>query len=204
MLEDEGLEQAESEAVDDDMEVVDDVDEEIEELDDQQLLASLEECGLDEEDARDIFLELLTQPSSKGGRGGKSGGKGGDRKRTWKDARQLRTSLRLSRGQPSQSGSSAGARPRTAFQAARRASAGAGGSTRGKLSIEDIKKVSRCGNCGQMGHWHKECKNPTMSKDDREKQQGNKGNYMASSQGQHETAFGFASEEDDADDVEAH
>ena len=103
--------------------------------------------------------------------------------------------MRLSRGQPSQasSGSSAGARPRTAFQAARRASVGAGGGAGRKLSIEDIKKVSRCGNCGQMGHWHKECKNPAMSKEDREKKGGSKGNYMT-----HETSFGFA-EEDEAE-----
>ena len=29
-----------------------------------------------------------------------------------------------------------------------------------RLSIDELKKVSRCGNCLERGHWHEECKNP--------------------------------------------
>ena len=35
-----------------------------------------------------------------------------------------------------------------------------------KLSIEQLKLVTKCGRCGEVGHWHKECKNdakPNMS-----------------------------------------
>lgn len=31
---------------------------------------------------------------------------------------------------------------------------------RPRLSIEKLKLVTRCGRCGERGHWHRKCKNP--------------------------------------------
>ncbi|CAE7481054.1 SRR1, partial [Symbiodinium sp. CCMP2456] len=31
---------------------------------------------------------------------------------------------------------------------------------RGRLSLEELKKVTKCANCGEKGHWRDECKNP--------------------------------------------
>lgn len=33
-----------------------------------------------------------------------------------------------------------------------------------RLSIEQLKKVTRCGNCKQKGHWHEECPHPYKPK----------------------------------------
>ena len=38
---------------------------------------------------------------------------------------------------------------------------------RGRLSIQELKKVTRCGNCGQKGHWREDCKNPYKPKSDK-------------------------------------
>ena len=34
------------------------------------------------------------------------------------------------------------------------------GTQRPRLSIEQLKKISKCANCGQKGHWRAECTNP--------------------------------------------
>ena len=36
---------------------------------------------------------------------------------------------------------------------------------RRKLSIQELKRVSRCGNCLERGHWHEECKNAYKPRD---------------------------------------
>lgn len=37
---------------------------------------------------------------------------------------------------------------------------------RGKLPISELKKITRCGNCGQKGHWREDCQNPYKPKND--------------------------------------
>ena len=34
-----------------------------------------------------------------------------------------------------------------------------------KMSIEEIKKITRCGNCLRTGHWHRECTEPPRERD---------------------------------------
>ena len=34
-----------------------------------------------------------------------------------------------------------------------------------RLTVDELKLVTRCGKCGQKGHWHKECPNPEKPRD---------------------------------------
>ena len=34
-----------------------------------------------------------------------------------------------------------------------------------KMTIEEIKKVTRCGNCHKVGYWHRECPEPPRKKE---------------------------------------
>ena len=61
-----------------------------------------------------------------------------------------------------------------------------------RLPIEELKKVTRCSNCGDKGHWREDCKQPYRSKAEREKREkeasafvflGTNGNKAASSCG---------------------
>jgi len=57
------------------------------------------------------------------------------------------------------------------------------------MSSDDVKKLSRCGNAGEIGHWHHECAKPPRSKAEWEKAEGAKGSYFAVDD--HADVFGF-------------
>ncbi|CAK0886145.1 unnamed protein product, partial [Prorocentrum cordatum] len=57
----------------------------------------------------------------------------GKTKKTWKENQQLKTALKRDRG----------------FWKKKR-----------RLTPTQLKLITKCGNCGEVGHWHKECKNP--------------------------------------------
>lgn len=67
----------------------------------------------------------------------------GERKRTWTENRQLKAARKKDRRHFEDSSSRA---PRP-------------GNKR-KLSISELKKITRCANCQHKGHWHEECRNP--------------------------------------------
>ena len=72
---------------------------------------------------------------------------GSDRKRTWKENRLLKAAQKKDRRHFDQKDSRP---PRS--------------STKRRLSIQELKKVTKCGNCGEKGHWHEECQKPHRPK----------------------------------------
>ena len=67
-----------------------------------------------------------------------------------------------------------------------------------KLSVAELKKITRCGNCLEKGHWHEECKNPykpRSSKTDGEKPKShyNAFAYVGTAGSSSEAALSFLS-----------
>ena len=48
--------------------------------------------------------------------------------------------------------------------------------THRRLPVSELKKVTRCSNCGEKGHWKEECDRPYRSRSAREKQEKSQGN----------------------------
>ena len=71
-----------------------------------------------------------------------------NKKKTWLENKQLKQARRKDR-RHFEDKSSRPARP---------------GNNR-RMSVEQLKKVTRCGNCKQKGHWHEECPHPYNAKD---------------------------------------
>ena len=73
------------------------------------------------------------------------------RRRTWSEARQLKRDK---------------ARDRDHFDSRRKKTTGSPRPKAGrrKISIDELKKTTKCANCGEKGHWKKECKNPYRPK----------------------------------------
>ena len=99
-------------------------------------------------------------------------------KRTWKENKRLKMARRKDRRHFS------GGRERDREK----------GRGRGGVSTDLMKKVSRCGNCGEKGHWAEDCTRPYRSKSERLAQE-------AAQKGRKETpkkvAFVFLGEEGD-------
>ena len=57
------------------------------------------------------------------------------------------------------------------FQAARTTSFQGTGEAKVKIDIANIKARTRCANCGERGHWHKERTKPRKTREQREKDQ---------------------------------
>lgn len=72
---------------------------------------------------------------------------GSDRRKTWKENKLLKAAQKKDRRHFDQKGSRP---PRT--------------SGKRRLSIAELKKVTKCGNCGEKGHWHEECQKPHRPK----------------------------------------
>ena len=96
----------------------------------------------DEEDAKEI-LSAMARDQSKGGYNFKE-----KFKRTFTAVNAAKKSRSLARGYGVNR--DAGSERRASGPAVRE-----GGSY--KISIEALKKKTRCASCGQVGHWHKEC-----------------------------------------------
>ena len=91
-------------------------------------------------------------------------------KKTWKENKKLKMARRKDRrhfaGKPS-------------------------GDRRPRLSTEQLKKVSRCSNCGEKGHWAEDCSKPYRSKADRLAQEAKKRGEKSSGGGFKGAAFVF-------------
>lgn len=67
-----------------------------------------------------------------------------------------------------------------------------------KLSVAELKKVTRCGNCLERGHWHEECTNPykprgAKTEVEKSKHHYNAFSYLGTSAGSSEAALSFLS-----------
>ena len=67
----------------------------------------------------------------------------------------------------------------------------AGIERRPRLSTEQLKRVSRCSNCGEKGHWAEDCSRPYRSKADRLAQEAKKKGDKGGAGGQKGAAFVF-------------
>ena len=116
---------------------------------DKNFLAELEALDLEEEEAQEAFSALETQ------------------RRSWADNRRLKQNLKKDRAGAIAAGIPQGSRPAgSSFKKDRK-----------KLTIAELKLISRCANCGQKGHWKAECTNAYRPKD---AQKGNGGGAMGS------------------------
>eukprot|EP00971_Amphidinium_carterae_P124987 2476123-Amphidinium_carterae.1 len=109
-----------------------------------ELLTELEALDLDEAEATEAFAVLEKQ-----------------QKKSWSANKFFKQALRKDR--------SGGLAARAAAGSAPASPAVLGGSPSGpprrkRLSIAELKLVSKCANCGKKGHWHAECKEPKRPK----------------------------------------
>ena len=86
-------------------------------------------------------------------------------KRTWKENKKLKLAQKKDRRHFTDKGS----RPYRP----------SGGRPRKPMNVDAIKKVSRCSNCGERGHWAEDCRKPYRSKAERLEQEKN--NYKSGS-----------------------
>ena len=105
---------------------------------DPEELAGLD---LDEEEAAEVFAVLE------------------QRRRTWSENKKLKQALRKDRSGVMAGSSSSPPVSQSAGGGAAVSSLNKG-SGRKRMSIAELKLISRCANCGQKGHWRAECKNP--------------------------------------------
>ena len=99
------------------------------------IFAEIEEMDLDEDKGREVLAALVNV-----------------RKKTWSENKKIKRGVKKDR-RFFDSSSASSARPK-----------GQKGTPRNRLSVDQLKLVTRCGNCGEKGHWHKECKNPPRPK----------------------------------------
>mmetsp|Transcript_26010 Transcript_26010/g.41291 ORF Transcript_26010/g.41291 Transcript_26010/m.41291 type:complete len:660 (+) Transcript_26010:105-2084(+) len=101
------------------------------EYDPKEILSLVAEADVSEDQVNHALMEIKKERNQL-------------RKKTWPENKSLKRQIKKDRGfsarTPGQSSSRSGAsRP---FK---------------KLSIDQLKLVTRCGKCGEKGHWHKEC-----------------------------------------------
>ena len=127
---------------------------------------SIDEKYLEEDDRFFVFTLVLVERS-------KVKAQQKNKKRTWQQSRDLKEAM---------------ARDRSFFDRRRHQAPNKKPVRAGKkrLSIDQLKKVSRCGNRGPRGHWHKECPNPRKPKIK------SKPGFFASASGRGGNCFVFA------------
>ena len=134
------------------------------EEDEKDILAEIEKLDLDEHKAMEVFVTLEKE------------------KRTWKENKKLKLAQKKDRRHFSDRGS-------------RPFSKGSGfrGQRRKEMNTDALRKVSRCGNCGERGHWAEDCRKPYRSKAERLEQErnGSKGSSAGGNSGSKPSAFVF-------------
>ena len=101
-------------------------------LEDEYVLAELTGMNFTEEQAACIFAMVENRPPF--------------RKRTWKENKRFKADIRKERGSFMKSGAGEeGHRPYSP-----------GG--RGRMTKEQLKKISKCNTCGKRGHWSEDCR----------------------------------------------
>eukprot|EP00971_Amphidinium_carterae_P040774 800275-Amphidinium_carterae.1 len=126
--------------------LLDDEEEQVDESEgESEAWRELEQLDLDEGEAQEVFAAIETEKSKN--------------KRSWAENRLMKAAVKKDRSGSQRAASSSGAPPR---------GAGLGkGKGKGKrLSISELKLISRCANCGQRGHWRAECPNPYKARGD--------------------------------------
>ncbi|CAE7545258.1 unnamed protein product [Symbiodinium sp. CCMP2592] len=101
-------------------------------LEDESVLAELTEMNFTEEQAAYVFVMVENRPPF--------------RRRSWKENKKFKADMRKDRGS-FMKGNSGGS-------ANRSSSSG----PRGKLTKEQLKKISKCNTCGKRGHWSEDCR----------------------------------------------
>ena len=114
------------------------------EEDENDILAEIEKLDLDEHKAMEVFVTLEKE------------------KRTWKENKKLKLAQKKDRRHFTD-------------RESRPFSKGYGGRGRSKkgMNTDALRKVSRCGNCGDRGHWAEDCRKPYRSKAERLEQERN-------------------------------
>ena len=105
------------------------------------MLRELDALDLEEDEAQEAFAVL-------------EGGK----RRSWAENRRLKQVLRKDR---------AGAMQAPERQKPSESGGKGQGKERKRLTVAELKLVSRCANCGQKGHWKAECRNPYRPREPR-------------------------------------
>eukprot|EP00971_Amphidinium_carterae_P347994 6490262-Amphidinium_carterae.1 len=115
-----------------------------------EIVAELEGLDLDESEAAEVFAVLDKQ------------------KKSWSANHYFKQALRKDRSGGLAARAAAGNAP-----ASPAAPAHPGGAPRRKarLSIAELKLVSKCANCGKKGHWHAECREPKRPRPQQQQQQ---------------------------------
>eukprot|EP00971_Amphidinium_carterae_P348382 6490458-Amphidinium_carterae.1 len=115
-----------------------------------EIVAELEGLDLDESEAAEVFAVLDKQ------------------KKSWSANRYFKQALKKDRSGGLAARAAAGNGP-----ASSGAPAPPGGAPRRKarLSIAELKLVSKCANCGKKGHWHAECREPKRPRPQQQQQQ---------------------------------
>eukprot|EP00435_Cladocopium_sp_Y103_P035246 s245_g9.t1 len=122
--------------------------------DEKEILAEIEKLDVDEKAALEIFASIERE------------------KRTWKENKKLKLAQKKDRrhfaDRESRPYGGSGHKSST-------------GRPRRSANIDAIKKVSRCSNCGERGHWAEDCKKPYRSKAERlEQERASKENARSS------------------------
>jgi ribosomal protein L32 len=115
--------------------------EDIDTEDENMILAEIDGQDIDEYEVPEILAVLQKQ-----------------KKRTWAENKTFKQSIKKDRQFGMKSDSVASERPSGASD-----KKGYGG--RKRLSVDQLKLVTKCGNCGEKGHWHKECSKPHRPRD---------------------------------------
>eukprot|EP00959_Pyramimonas_sp_CCMP1952_P052829 1104715-Pyramimonas_sp.AAC.1 len=112
-------------------------------MDDEDVMSFYEAISaqeFDEDQACMVLAAVLDEKRQKEGR-----------PRRWAESKELKAAIARDRGffDSKRSGGRQAPRP---------------GAGRQRLSISRLKERTRCANCGQKGHWRKECTNPYKPK----------------------------------------
>lgn len=114
---------------------------------DEELEKELDRLDLREDQIQEVFLALdkSRRPEKRTVR------------RSWKEMQELKRQLKKERHFGGNGNGSQDEKGQEFQDGGRK---GDGKGRRSKMPIEQLKKVSRCANCGKRGHWHRECTAP--------------------------------------------
>ena len=115
-------------------------------MDDEQ--APDDEDSPDDEDIEAIFLEIEKEDMTEEAAMTFLAEYDNKKRKSWQDNRLLKAARKKDRRHFDDPTSRAG-KPRN----------------RREMTTAELKKITRCGNCLQKGHWHEECKNPYKPRD---------------------------------------
>ena len=109
---------------------------------------------MDTDDEADILIELARQCPEEADVAAVLAVIQAARRKTWSENKKIKKGHKTDRQRNMRDGGSFGAGQQSgAFRPKRK-----------RLTISQLKLVTKCGNCGETGHWHKQCPNPYKPK----------------------------------------